>query len=87
VVRVPDAVRERNDPVASGEHLAGDFSRKGIGAVEEGRLDQGKRTVEEHPEAEQRKDKALGRTKGGHRVQVTGCSEQGTEEQRPAISG
>jgi len=74
MVRIADAVGEGGEPVARGEHLAGDLGAESIGAVEERGLDEGKRSVEEHPEAEQGKDEALGRAQGGHPLQGTGCS-------------
>ena len=70
MVGVADAVGVGSDPVAAGEHLAGDFRAEGVGAVEERRLNHGKRGVEQHPQTEQRKDETLGRAQAGHRSRL-----------------
>ena len=76
MVGIADAVGEGGEPVAAGEHFAGDFGAEGVGAVEEGGLDEGEGGVEQHPEAEQGEDEALGRAQGGHRLQGTGIQRQ-----------
>jgi hypothetical protein len=79
VVGIDDAVGEGGEPVAAGEHLAGDFGAQRVGTVEERRLEEREGTVEEHPDSEQGEDEALRRAEGGHGVQGTGCGGQGTE--------